>query len=201
MTEADLLELEELMKLHKKVSEKARTAAEVHEHQSENKEAALQRERRLKHLRYADLLTMALRSLRSKGRTKPTSVEESPGFVGFWEAYPRKMKKGDARTAWIQKKCEPLTGQILVAIAKAKGSADWRKDGGAFIPYPATWIRGECWNDDHNISLPSATAAKKNPDPEGWVEFLKGKGRPYREFRFEEEYVRTEFNRERRALR
>jgi hypothetical protein len=37
---------------------------------------------------------------------------------------------------------------MLLAIERAKTSKDWTKDGGQYIPYPATWLRAKGWEDD-----------------------------------------------------
>jgi hypothetical protein len=75
-------------------------------------------------------------------------------FDEFWKAYPRKIAKADARKAWEQtEKFRPKTEEVLKAVETAKKTEDWRKDGGKFIPYPATWLRGERWEDDYGIDL------------------------------------------------
>jgi hypothetical protein len=75
-------------------------------------------------------------------------------FDEFWKAYPRKIAKADARKAWEQtEKFRPKTEEVLKAVETAKRTEDWRKDGGKFIPYPATWLRGERWEDDYGIDL------------------------------------------------
>jgi hypothetical protein len=71
------------------------------------------------------------------------------GFERFWETYPRKMSKGDAEKAWkVLAPDEELQSRIGEAIERAKNSAEWRKDGGRFIPYPATWLRAKGWEDE-----------------------------------------------------
>ena len=34
------------------------------------------------------------------------------------------------------------------------------KSGGAFIPYPATWLRGERWDDELEVQLPGVVNEK-----------------------------------------
>ena len=70
-------------------------------------------------------------------------------FGRFWSAYPRKVKKVESERAW--KKLNPddtLLTTILSAIGAAKAGNEWRKDGGQFIPYPATWLNGQRWHDE-----------------------------------------------------
>jgi len=38
--------------------------------------------------------------------------------------------------------------QILNAIEQQKQSEQWSKDGGQFIPLPATWLNNQRWEDD-----------------------------------------------------
>ncbi len=86
-------------------------------------------------------------------------TSEDPEFEKWWEAYPRKRAKGDARKAWMQMKGRrPPIMQMLRAIAVMCASDDWRKDGGQFIPYPASYLRAECWEDVTEIQLAQVTA-------------------------------------------
>jgi hypothetical protein len=75
-------------------------------------------------------------------------------FEKFWQAYPRKLAKGDARKAWQQTaKIRPPIEKLLKAVFAARASEQWHKDGGMFIPYPATWLRGERWEDEYDVHL------------------------------------------------
>jgi len=74
---------------------------------------------------------------------KPT--REPDGFAEFWSAYPKKVGKGAAETAW--RKLRPPSGVCVSAVESAKRSAQWQKDGGQFIPNPATWLNQRRWED------------------------------------------------------
>lgn len=75
-------------------------------------------------------------------------------FEAWWQRYPRKVAKGDARKAWKQtEKIRPPLAQLLKALSVARASEQWLKDGGQFIPYPATYLRQERWDDVHEIEL------------------------------------------------
>lgn len=71
------------------------------------------------------------------------------GFDAFWIAYPRKKAKGAAEKAWKKlKPSEQLAAEIIDAVSRAKTSRDWTKDGGQFIPYPATYLTKKMWFDE-----------------------------------------------------
>ena len=76
------------------------------------------------------------------------SVSRDQAFDRFWDSYPKKKSKAAALRAW--KKLKPdaeLCSRIETAVSHAKESADWRKEGGTYIPYPATWLNAGGWDD------------------------------------------------------
>jgi hypothetical protein len=82
-------------------------------------------------------------------------------FDQFWQKYPKKVAKADARKAWEQtKNIRPSVQAILKAIELACKTEQWMRGNGQFIPYPATWIRGERWEDEHEVKLPDVVNEK-----------------------------------------
>lgn len=81
---------------------------------------------------------------------KPSSATESrytPEFIEFWNAYPRHKDKGDAATAFkAALKRAPLT-EIVLGAKRLAG--EWRE--AEFIPYAATWLRGDGWLDEPDV--------------------------------------------------
>ena len=76
-------------------------------------------------------------------------------FEVFWAAYPRHTGKQDAYKAFVKlKPDEALMQAILAGIEKQKQSAQWTKDGGQFIPHPATWLNGCRWEDELPKNVP-----------------------------------------------
>lgn len=65
-------------------------------------------------------------------------------FDEFWQAYPRKTDKANARKAWVKavKKKDPRE-----LVAAAVGYAATRPDP-KFTAHPSTWLNGERWDDE-----------------------------------------------------
>jgi hypothetical protein len=83
------------------------------------------------------------------------------GFDQFWSAYPRKVAKAEARKAWLQMtKVRPPTEVIIQAIENACKTEQWARFGGLYIPHAATWLRGERWDDVHEVKLPDIVNEK-----------------------------------------
>lgn len=73
----------------------------------------------------------------------------SAAFDRFWEAYPRRQGKEAARKAWTKiRPDDALLAEMLAALERQRASDQWRRDGGQFIPYPATWLNGRRWEDE-----------------------------------------------------
>ena len=71
-----------------------------------------------------------------------------PGFVRFWDAYPRKVAKPAAEKAWRKLAPPPeLLEAILASVSLWAASDAWQREGGQFIPYPATFLNQRRWED------------------------------------------------------
>lgn len=79
----------------------------------------------------------------------PSSESLEDLFDRFWRLYPRKVGKANAQKAWGKLKVHSaLFDRMAAALAVWSVSADWTKDGGQFIPHPATWLNGKRWEDE-----------------------------------------------------
>lgn len=84
----------------------------------------------------------------SKGKESKYNSRGSCGFARFWEEYPRKVGKADAEKAWAKlNPSEETEEAILDGVRRWKKTRQWTKDNGAFIPYPATFLRGQRWKE------------------------------------------------------
>jgi len=98
--------------------------------------------------------TPAATSTLPKARKRAVSMRKDgsiplqcSAFDQFWAAYPRKEARGNAEKAWLEKGCASHLPQILVNLRTRKTSPDWTKEGGRFIPHPATWLNRRGWED------------------------------------------------------
>lgn len=70
-------------------------------------------------------------------------------FAAFWSAYPRKEGKQTALKAFTKiNPDQELLQTMLAAIERQKQTAQWKENGGQFIPHPATWLNGRRWEDE-----------------------------------------------------
>lgn len=75
-------------------------------------------------------------------------------FETFWKAYPKRVAKGAARKAFS--KINPddiLFDKMIKAIELQSIQDEWRKNGGQYIPHPATWLNQERWDDEIDIKI------------------------------------------------
>lgn len=90
-------------------------------------------------------------------RAKPLVRSSDVGFEAFWRVYPKRRSKHDAERAWAKlKPDEALQAQILTAVEAQCRSPDWLKEGGKFIPYPASWLNAGGWKDE-SVQIPQVT--------------------------------------------
>ena len=91
-------------------------------------------------------------------------------FQTFYASYPKKRGKQAAERAF-HKKVKPEQFQaIMKALEAQKRSADWQKDGGKYIPYPATWLNGERWEDELEEAPPPEAVTLSQEEQEAWRE-------------------------------
>ena len=73
-------------------------------------------------------------------------ADDDPEFARFWNAYPHRVSKKEARKAWAEIEPSPaLVDRMLVALAW-QGPL-WARQGYG-TPYPASWLRAEKWTDE-----------------------------------------------------
>ena len=102
--------------------------------------------------------------------TKETETETEHTLFGSWYLeYPRKESKQKAREAWSRVKNRPTLDTLLTTLAWQKKSEQWTKEGGKYVPLPATYINARKWEDE-----PTQQAGDPGTDPETMRKFLAG---------------------------
>lgn len=76
-------------------------------------------------------------------------------FDRFWSVYPRKEAKAKAKVAFEKiKPDEELLLKMIDAVEKQKKTDQWTRDGGQYIPHPATWLNQRRWEDEIPVNAP-----------------------------------------------
>ena len=80
------------------------------------------------------------------------SEEKTPmqrRFDRFWKAYPKKVGKGAAEKSFAKyKPDDALTDTMIRSVEAHKRTTQWQRDGGQYIPNPATWLNQRRWEDE-----------------------------------------------------
>jgi hypothetical protein len=98
------------------------------------------------------------REVRSENRekTNTNSARPSPGDVNleaetkeaafsvFWDRWPRRQAKSDARRAWMKIPMGEYPA-IMSGLEKYRTSEQWSR---GVIPHPATWLKEKRWQDE-----------------------------------------------------
>jgi len=88
-------------------------------------------------------------------KPKPRTETFNQMFSVFWSAYPRKDGKATSLAKFSvimrdtkEEEREALLDRMLNAVCRQRASEQWSKDGGRFIPMPATWLNQRRWEDE-----------------------------------------------------
>lgn len=96
------------------------------------------------------------------------------GFDAFWAAYPNKVGKQKAREAW-DKTPTCIRHEIIAAVELQKGWERWRRDGGRYIPNPATWLHQGRWDDRPNEAPPKLMDDRSREAISTWMTRMRAK--------------------------
>lgn len=87
---------------------------------------------------------------KNKGYGEKEKKEDHVGemFSAFYEAYGNKKSRKAAEKAFFKiRPDEELFQQIMSGVEKYHQSRKWRE---GYRKEPATWLNGECWNDEYD---------------------------------------------------
>lgn len=100
---------------------------------------------------------MTRRGGEGRGREEKTSSSASrptgddPAFARFWEAYPRKVGKGEARKAWVKVVKSGVDLELVIAGAvRYRDDPMRRRKDIEFTKHPGPWLNAERWTDQLN---------------------------------------------------
>lgn len=80
-----------------------------------------------------------------KDKNTRSSAAAPDRFADFWDVYPKKVKKQDAKKKWKARKLDQKADEIIADV-KARQAKDGRWLEG-FVPDPTTYINGSRWED------------------------------------------------------
>lgn len=112
-------------------------------------------------------------------KTNQSNGDFDSAFDEFWSIYPRKVGKAQARKAFA-KALEEYDVKVITEGAR-KLAADPNLPEIRFVPYPATWINREGWEDDPHPESAEMRSKKAAilPGKRDWVKALHEAGEHY----------------------
>lgn len=77
-------------------------------------------------------------------------------FQAFWDLYPKKVAKPQAAKAFDRVTKNNTVESVIAGVKSHIGCDSWKKDGGQYIPHPATFLNQERFNDrpQSQVQLP-----------------------------------------------
>ena len=111
------------------------------------------------------------RRVRAKKEPRSAPDWQPELFDRFWKAYPKKKAKAAAMDAWDRLSPDKaLCWAMSTALTQQKKSEDWNRDGGRYIPHPATWLNQRRWEDE--APAPSESVPPAAAEEGGYVDGL-----------------------------
>lgn len=110
----------------------------------------------IQHQSKAGIASGEARKGKKRKQDKKAPFNGSPvGFDAFYAAYPIHVKRSAAEKAW--NKISPdddIRQRIMSAVEQQRKSEQWTREGGKFIPHPASWLNGKRWEDEVKAAAP-----------------------------------------------
>lgn len=69
-------------------------------------------------------------------------------FETFWNEYPKKVGKKDAKRAFDKALKSVKAETMIRAVIAQKKSGQWLRENGRYIPNPSTWLNQGRWDDE-----------------------------------------------------
>lgn len=84
-------------------------------------------------------------SLKRPSSPAPRATGEDVEFTRFWDVYPRKVGKGEARKVWVRLRKSGIDPEELIAGAIRYRDDPQRKPN--YTKHPGPWLNAERWTD------------------------------------------------------
>lgn len=96
-------------------------------------------------------------SVPKKPKPPEPGSDDDPEWLKFWSGWPKKTGKAAARKAWAKavKKAAPFV--IIAGAERYRELVTYERREQRFIKDPATWLNGEHWTDEINLSQRQST--------------------------------------------
>lgn len=78
-------------------------------------------------------------------------------FGAFWAVYPKRVGKTPAQRAWNRLKISEREHAVRDVQARIRGDPQWLRDGGQFVPNPATYLNQRRFDDDWQAKANGST--------------------------------------------
>lgn len=91
-----------------------------------------------------------------------TPIPPSGAFLKFWGLWPasnRKQAQGVCWDLWRKRDLDIQADAILAHVDGMKQSADWRKEGGEYIPAPRVYLNQRRWEGAEAYKKPDLQVA------------------------------------------
>jgi transposase len=104
-----------------------------------------------RHKHVAELPQEGVKAPQETSEAPQDSVEvlsnqvDAEGFKAIYSAYPKKVRKLEAKKKWNALEDKPEVDVVIKAIEAFRRCANWQKDDGQYIPQLANFITNETW--------------------------------------------------------
>lgn len=110
---------------------------------------------------------------RASAAASRDEISIGENFARFYEIYPRKRDRGDALKAFNAALKKKTATDLIEACRRYADFVRTTSQEKRFIPYAASWLRAEAWDDDLEGETKPMTP-KRLSDADIWRLRLKG---------------------------
>lgn len=85
---------------------------------------------------------------RNRKKSQTLTPEQMTRFERWYSVFPRKVNRAKAEEKWAEiDPDDDLTDVMVSKTEEWSASPDWTKNGGQYVPHPATWLHNKRWTD------------------------------------------------------